>query len=99
MLVICVKEAWTDIGYPLHYPVKGNVYTVVEERDLTGSVVNTAAGPLKWVDGHAFNLAECNTAEMTGWWKKDHFRPCKKTDIGVFQEILTKTLLQTANAQ
>lgn len=102
MLVICIDDNWTYINETQgHHPVKGNVYTVVEISDeITGKTFLVGDRMLTFI-GQAYRLAESVHPTPTNktWWSSLNFRPCKETDISVFQEILTKTRPQTVNAQ
>lgn len=95
MQVICVKEEWT-IRPGVGYPVKDNVYTVIGEKDFTGVICPFDGRAMQ---GLFYRLAGFDDPPVWHWWKREHFRPCKETDISVFQAMLTTTRPQMENAQ
>lgn len=82
----CIPEATNN--YP-HMLQEGNVYTI---RDIIENPKFGFLGYGVYLD--SVWLPKCDATGLEEAWHPCRFRPCTKTDIGVFKEILQKIPLR-----
>lgn len=88
MMVVCVSSKWTrPPSRGEVYPTEGQVYTI---RDMEPSRSNTACGVHLQFDELRNPELDYNTCRGECSFNGDKFRPVVKTDISVFEAMLSK---------